>query len=178
MWSIWLCQVIVFRVKAALGKQMLIKLFTMTATRTEPLIQAVRDAKGTDSARTMETWAEGRADTACWLTHGIGHSRVLLTQRLGHTWSKARSDVNWFILKNEQQLITSVGLYCSMQFKAHSAVAELCKFVSLEKPCCLEGLFICGGQAGVSPAWHCFQGTQKLLSLALQEGQRLQQPTW
>lgn len=108
----------------------------------------------------------------------MGQPRVLLTQRLGHTWSKARRDVNWFILKNKQQLITSVGLYCSKRFKAHSTVVELCKFVFLKKPCCLEGLFLCGGQAGVSPAWHCFQGTQKLLPLALQEGWRLQQPTW
>lgn len=89
----------------------------------------------------------------------MGHPRVLLTQRLGHTWSTARKDVNWFILRKEQQLITSVGLYCSKQFKAHWAVAELSKFISLEKPHYLEGLFICGRRAGISPAWHYFQGT-------------------
>lgn len=89
----------------------------------------------------------------------MGHPRVLLTQRLGHTWSTARKDVNWFILRKEQQLITSVGLYCSKQFKAHWAVAELSKFISPEKPHYLEGLFICGRRAGISPAWHYFQGT-------------------
>lgn len=177
MWSIWLCQVTVFHVKVALGKLMLIKLFTMTAPKTGPHIQAVRDAE-----RRRFCWNHGwlrqRAEqTTYWLT-GMGHTRALLTQRLGHTWSKARRDVSQFFLKNEQQLITSVVLYCSMQFKAHSAVAELCKLVFLEKPRCLEGFFICGGQTGVSPAWHCLQDTQKLLPLALQEGQRLQQPTW
>lgn len=34
MWSIWLCQVHVFHAKVALGKQLLIKLFTMTAFKT------------------------------------------------------------------------------------------------------------------------------------------------
>lgn len=99
-----------FHVKAAPSKQMLVKLFTVPASKPGPRCRAVRDAEGHRLC-----WNcggprhKGRAGTVCWPT-GMGNPRVLLTQRLGHAQCKARRSVIQFILKNEHSHITRVGL--------------------------------------------------------------------